>query len=217
MLTLKGLTVSAGNKIILQNLDWHFEKGKTYVVMGPNGSGKSTLVRSIIGDKSYRIKGEVIFKNKNITGWPVEKIARAGIYLSFQNPPAVDGVTVYQLFFALFGGKENILATKEKIDKIAESLQIKPELLNRSLNVNFSGGEKKKLEVLQALLINPKLVIFDEIDSGVDMESLKIIFANLLRFKTKEKTLIFITHYEKILEYFSPDLVLTIKDGTINK
>ncbi len=217
MLTLKNLTVKAGDKTILKNLNFHFEKGKVYVIMGPNGSGKSTLIRAIIGDRSLSIQGKILFASKNISHLPPEKVAALGIYASFQNPPAIDGVTIYQFFFSFFGAKYDILETKDKIDRIANALAIKQELLDRPMNVKFSGGEKKKLEVLQALLINPKLIIFDEIDSGVDAESLKLIFTNLKKFQTKDKTFIFITHYEKIFDYLQPDVILTIKNGVITR
>lgn len=217
MLDIKNLTVSVGSKTIIKDFSCHFEKGKVYAIMGPNGSGKSTLARSIIGDKSFNIHGKILLNNKNIIGLPVERIAQLGIHLCFQNPPAIDGVSIYHLFFSLFGGKENILDIKDKIDRIAKLLKIKQELLDRSINLSFSGGEKKKLEVLQVLLIDSTITIFDEIDSGVDIDSLKTILNSLRQLRKKEKTLIFISHYQKIFEYVSPDFVLIMRDGKINK
>lgn len=217
MLTLKKLTVSVSNKIILKNLDFKFEKGKVYALMGPNGSGKSTLAYTISGHPSYQIKkGKIVFEKKDISSKSAEERAKDGIFLSFQTPLSLSGVTVFQLLRLALSGKKDPLSVKEQIEDLAKKLHIKPELLARSLNEGASGGEKKKLELIQAALLDPKFLIFDEIDTGVDVDALKAIAKFLTGFK-KGRTIVLITHYNRILKYIKPDSVLIMIDGKIVK
>ncbi len=218
MLTLKNLSVSVAGKIIISKINFTFEKGKTYAVMGPNGSGKSTLAYGIMGHPLYSTNksSKILFENKNIVKLSADKRARLGIFLSFQSPLSLSGITVFQLLRLALSGKRDPLAVMEEIEKFAKKLHIKPELIERSLNDGASGGEKKKLEILQAAVLNPKCAIFDEIDTGVDVDSLKTIaqFMNLIK---KDKTFIIITHYNRILEYIRPDYVLVIVGGKLVK
>ncbi len=218
MVYLKNLTVSVSNKIILDNLNFEFKKNKVYALMGPNGSGKSTLAYTIAGHPAYLTdkKSKLIFNGKNIVKEPPEKRAKDGIFLSFQSPLSLGGVTVFQLLRLALSGIKDPLSVKQEIDKLAKKLHIKKELLSRSLNDGASGGEKKKLELLQAVLLNPKLLIFDEIDTGVDVDALKIIAQFLDGFK-KNRTIILITHYNRILKYIRPDKVLVMTAGRIVK
>lgn len=217
MLILKNLTVKAGGKEILHNINFNFEKGKIYALMGPNGSGKTTLAHSIIGNPSCSFSAEtqIFFEKEEIKNLKPEQKAQRGLFLSFQNPPSFENVNLYQMFYSLFSGKKDIIKIKEKIEKTAEKLKIKKELLERSVYDNFSGGEKKKIEVLQVLLLKPKLAIFDEIDSGVDIDALKIICQNLHRFKNENNTFIFISHHQRIFNYIKADKVLIMQEGII--
>lgn len=218
MLQIKNLTVSVGKKRILENFDFNFKKGKTYAIMGPNGSGKSTLAFSIMSHPSYKVNGKskIIFKKKNILNKAVDKRAKDGLFMSFQTPLSLNGVSVYQLVQLALSGQKDPLETRQKTQKFAKELKIKEELLSRSLNDGASGGEKKKLEVLQAAVLDKDLLIFDEIDTGVDIDSLKTI-ARFLKKHQKNKTYILITHYNRILKYLRPDKVLILVDGKLKE
>ncbi|KKU47886.1 MAG: FeS assembly ATPase SufC [Candidatus Woesebacteria bacterium GW2011_GWF2_46_8] len=218
MLEVTNLSVSVGRKLILQNLSYIFEQNKTYVLMGPNGSGKSTFAQTIMGHPQYEIDtySRIFFNKENITSYPVEKRATSGIFLSLQTPLSLGGITVFQLLRVVLKGKKDALSLKREIMKLAKRLNISQEVLNRSLNQGASGGEKKKMEVLQAGILKPKLAIFDEVDTGVDIDALKTISSYLRHFK-KNKTIIFITHNSRILDYIQPDKVLILKNGLIIK
>lgn len=218
MLTLKNLTVSINNKPILDNINFEFEKGKVYAVMGPNGSGKSTLAFSIMGHPGYIIdpNAEITFDGENITEFDPDKRAGKGIFLSFQTPLALAGVKLYQFLHVALQGKKNPLQIRDEVKKYAHALKVREDLLNRSLNDGASGGERKKLEVLQAAVLDKKLVIFDEVDTGVDVDALKTI-ASFLHETKQDKTYILITHYNRILKYLRPDQVLIVVDGKLQK
>jgi len=217
MLNLKNLSVSVSNKKIINGLDFEFKKNKIYVLMGPNGSGKSTLAMSIMGHPSYQInQGKIIFKNKDITKASPDQRANLGIFLSFQSPLSLSGVSLFSLLRTAIAGKKEPLALKEVIEKTAKKLKIKEELLERSLNEGASGGERKKIELLQAAILDPELIIFDEIDTGVDVDALRTI-AQFMEKNKKNKTYILITHYNRILKYVKPDEVLVMMEGKIVK
>lgn len=217
MISLKNLSVSVGEKKILKNINFNFEKNKVYALMGPNGSGKSTLASIIVGHPSYTVEeGKIFFENDDITELDVDERAKKGIFLSFQQPLSLSGVTVFQLLRLALSGKKDPLKVKEEIDFYAKKLKIKKELIERSLNDGASGGEKKKLEVLQAALLEPKFLILDEVDTGVDVDALKTIALFLDEFK-KDKTVLIITHYYRILKYLQPDYVMVMIDGEIKK
>ena len=217
MLTLKNLSVSISNKSIIKDLSFNFEKNKVYVLMGPNGCGKSTLALTLMGHPLYKIKsGTIYFDNKNITKLEPDKRAGAGIFLSFQSPLSLSGVSVFSLLRTAIAGKKDPLALREEIEKIAKQLKIKKELLERSFNEGSSGGEKKKLELLQASILNPKFLMFDEIDTGVDVDALKTM-AKFMEKNKKGKTYLIITHYNRILKYIRPDEVLVMMEGKIVK
>lgn len=218
MLSLSNLQVSVGNKIIIKDFSFDFSKGKVYAIMGPNGSGKSTLASSIIGHPAYTLesKSRILYKGKNIIGLTSDKRANLGIFLSHQSPLSLSGINVFQLLRLSLSGKKDPLKVRENIEKYAKILHLKSELIDRSLNEGASGGEKKKLEVLQAAVLDPKCLIFDEIDTGVDVDSLRTI-ADFLNSNKKNKTYIIITHYNRILQYVKPDQVLVIVDGKLVK
>jgi Fe-S cluster assembly ATP-binding protein len=215
VLELKNLTVKIEEKEILHDINFKFEKGKTYAIMGPNGSGKSTLAWAILGHPKLTLSEEsrIIFKGKDITSLKPEERAKKGIFLSFQTPPSLSGVNVFQLLNFAFP-KVNPLVIREKVKEVAGKVGLSQELLERSFAPGLSGGEKKKIEALQAIVFNPKLLILDEIDTGLDVDALRKI-AHVLNENKKGKTIILITHYARVLKYIEPDYVLVLKEGRI--
>ena len=217
MLKLENLSIAVANKIIIKNLNLRLEKNKVYVLMGPNGSGKSTLSLALMGHPLYQIKsGKILFEKQDITNLAPEKRANLGLFLSFQSPLSLSGVSIFSLLRTAIAGKIDPLALREEIEKTAQLLKIKKELLERSFNEGTSGGEKKKLELLQAAILNPKFLMFDEIDTGVDIDALRTI-AQFMEKNKKGKTYLLITHYNRILKYVKPDEVLVMREGRIVK
>lgn len=219
MLSLKNLTVKIGKKTILDDISYEFKPGKIYAVMGPNGSGKSTLASTILGHPAYTLssKSKIVFEKSNITNLSADKRAKKGLFLSFQTPLALSGVNIHQLLLYALSGKMKPLVMRQLTQSYAKMLKIDGDLLSRSLNDGFSGGEKKKMEVLQAAVLDPKLAIFDEIDTGVDVDALRTIAGFLKKLKTTGKTFILITHYNRILKYLVPDEVLVLVGGKLVK
>lgn len=217
MLQVKKLNVSVGKTTILEDFNFNFEKGKVYAIMGPNGSGKSTLAFAISGHPSYKSEaGSIKFNGKNISDLSPDKRAKLGIFLSFQTPLSLSGVNVFQLLRVALAKKIDPLALKKKIEATAKKLGINQELTERSLNEGASGGEKKKLEILQAAILDAKLQIFDEIDTGVDVDALRKI-AKFMTGNKNGKTYLIITHYNRILHYIKPDKVLILISGRLMK
>lgn len=217
MLSINNLTVSVQGKKIIHNFSYKFKKNEIYAIMGPNGSGKSTLAYAIMGHPAYTLEvGSLRFEDKEITNEKPDVRAKMGIFLSFQQPLSLNGVNVFQLLRLALSGKKDPLAIKKQLEQTAKKLGIKKELIERSLNEGASGGEKKKLEVLQQAILDPKLAIFDEVDTGVDIDALKTI-ATFINEHKDGKTYILITHYNRILHYIKPDRVLVIMDGKLVK
>lgn len=218
MIILQQLSVSIEEKPILKNIDFTFEEGKIYAVMGPNGSGKSTLAYSIMGHPLYTIEdgSKILANNEDITEMEANERAEQGIFLSFQSPLSLAGVKVQQLLRLAMEGKKNPVDIYKQVKEIAKELKISEDLLNRSLNEGASGGEKKKLEVLQAMVLDKKFLIFDEVDTGVDVDALKTI-SQYLDNHREGKTYLIITHYNRILHYLKPDHVLVIVNGELKK
>jgi Fe-S cluster assembly ATP-binding protein len=219
MLSIKNLSVSIEGKKILEDISFDFQPGKTYALMGPNGSGKSTLASAIMGHPSitYSRTSKILVGNKNIKNLSADKRAKLGIFLSFQTPLALPGVTVFSLLRLALEKKMDPVALHKKVKEYALELHIKDELLKRSLNEGFSGGEKKKLEALQAVLLAPRFALFDEIDTGVDVDALKTISRFLKKYLPKETTIVLITHSTRLLRYIEPQEVLVIKGGRLVK
>ncbi len=217
MLKIKNLTVSIGEKTILDNINIDFKKGKVYAIMGPNGSGKSTLASAIMGHPSYELSenSKIIFNDEEIQTEESHLRAKRGIFLSFQSPLTLSGVNVFQLMRIALDGKLDPLTLKNKLKERAKKLKIKEELISRSLNDGFSGGEKKKMEVLQAAVMEPTFLMLDEIDTGVDIDSLRTIAEFLSDMKSKNRTIVIITHYNRILKFLKPDEVLIVMNGQI--
>jgi len=215
--------VSVSGKKIIKDFNFEFERGKAYAIMGPNGSGKSTLAFAIMGHPAYEVRSQtsdarspIVFNNHDISEMKPNERAKEGIFLSFQTPLALSGVKVYQLLQLALQGKKDPLQIRKEAQQYAKELGINDDLLVRPLNEGASGGERKKMEVLQAAILDKKLMIFDEVDTGVDVDALKSIAKFLIKHK-KDKTYIIITHYNRILHYLKPDHVLIMMDGKIVK
>jgi Fe-S cluster assembly ATP-binding protein len=226
ILEIKELEASIENKGIIKKLNLEIKENEIHIIMGPNGSGKSTLSKILSGHPSYFIeKGQVTFLGKDLLGMSPEKRSQEGLFLAFQYPVEISGVTNYDFLRIAYNEKQKYLKKPELdplqfmelIQKLLEKLKIKNEFLNRNLNEGFSGGEKKKNEILQMLLLQPKLVILDEIDSGLDIDAIKIICENISQNKAKNSSLLVITHYPKILQYLKPTYVHIMIDGKIIK
>ncbi|WGH25740.1 MAG: Fe-S cluster assembly ATPase SufC [Candidatus Shikimatogenerans bostrichidophilus] len=220
MLKIKNLYVSINKNLIIKGLNLKIKKGEIHIIMGPNGSGKSTLSYIIAGKPKYKIEdGEILFNNKIINNLKPDKISKLGIFLSFQNPVEIDGLSMYN-FIKSFIKKKNNNNILKNIYKKCEKLNINKKYLSRYFNLGFSGGEKKKNEILQMLILKPKLTILDEIDSGLDIDSLKNILNNIKQYinkKKKKRSLLIITHYTNIINYIKPNFVHIIYDGKIIK
>lgn len=226
MLSIHNLSVSVGEKKILNNLSFSFKAGKTYAILGPNGSGKSTLAGAVMGHPDFSLshKSRLLLqenspskKKRNIKHLSPDKRAALGMFLSFQTPLALPGVTVFELLRLALEGRMDPVLLHKTVKTYAQELGIKEELLRRSLNDGFSGGERKKFEVLQAAILQPRFALFDEIDTGVDVDALKTIARFTNKRLPKSTTRVFITHSAKLLTYMKPDAVLVIKDGRLVK
>ena len=222
LLEIKDLHVNAGEKEILKGINLKINKGEIHVIMGPNGSGKTTTANAILNNPAYsKEEGTIFFEGEDITNLKTDEIARKGIFMSFQLPEEIPGITVTNfLKYAknkITGAPVKIFKFKEEIKKHMEELQMKPEYSERSLNVGFSGGEKKKNEILQMLVLNPKLAILDETDSGLDVDAIKTVSKGVEMYKNDENAVLIITHNTKILHNLTPDYVHILVDGKIVK
>ena len=225
MLEIKNLQVSVNDKSILKGLNLTIKPGELHAVMGPNGSGKSTLANVLSGKSGYEISGEVNFNGENLKKVPVEERAQKGIFLAFQYPLEIPGVNTNNFLKTSLNSirkskGENELDTLTFLKLVREKaseLGIDEKILSRQLNVGFSGGEKKKNEILQMKILNPKLSILDETDSGLDIDALKIIASGVNSSRDKKKSFLVITHYQRLLDYIKPDFVHVLSSGKIIK
>jgi Fe-S cluster assembly ATP-binding protein len=226
LLDIKRLEVSIENTIIIKNLDLKIDENEIHVIMGPNGSGKSTLSKLLAGHPSYEItKGSILFNEKDLKNLTPETRSHEGLFLAFQYPLEIEGVSNYDFLRIAYNEKQKYLGKEEVnplefmeiVQKFLIKLKMKNEFLTRNLNQGFSGGEKKRNEILQMLLLNPELIILDEIDSGLDVDALKIICDNILENKQKNSSLLVITHYPRILNYLKPNYVHIMIEGKIIK
>ncbi len=219
---VKDLKVKIENKEILKGISLRVGSGEVVVLMGPNGSGKSTLAYSLMGHPKYEIvSGKLTIDNEEITALTPDERAKAGLFLALQYPVSIPGVSVRETLLAALRGrgeKISALELKKRIETEAADLSIDGELLKRSLNDGFSGGEKKKMEILQMRILLPKYAILDETDSGLDIDALKIVAEGAAYLASKKKTgILVITHYQRLLAYLKPNRVLVMKDGEIVK
>ena len=223
-LKIKDLCVEIDKKIILDKFNLDINNGEIHAIMGPNGVGKSTLSRVIMGDNRYHvISGEILFNDESIVKKTVDERSRLGIFLAMQAPQEIEGVTNQDFLRTALSQKEqkkvSLFEFINKCENAVNDLEMNKELIHRSLNVGFSGGEKKKNEVLQIKLLKPSLIILDELDSGLDVDSLKIVCKNLQDYlkENKDTSIIIITHYKMILDYIKPDYIHILADKKIVK
>ena len=205
---------------ILQGLDLEINAGEIHVILGPNGSGKSTLMNVIMGHPKYEVTGGSIgFEGEDLQGLKTFERARRGIFLSFQNPEEIPGITVENMLRAsrqaVTGKPVKIMKFRKELKAAMEELQIEPEYAGRYMNVGFSGGEKKRNEILQLLLLNPKLALLDETDSGLDVDAVQIVSSGVRKFHNEENACLIITHNTRILEQLSVDRVHVLLNGRI--
>ena len=226
MMQIKDLKIKIGGKQILNGVNLELEKGKVHVLMGINGSGKSTLTKAIVGHYDVEVLGgEVMYKGKNILELPPEERALEGVYLSFQNPIEIAGVNNAYFLRTALNAKEKYQGKKETnaaeflklMRSHVEQLGMSPDMIVRSLNDGFSGGEKKRNEILQMEILQPDVILLDEIDSGLDIDALKAVAEGINRMKNNERTFLIITHYRRVLDYIAPDLVHILQGGIIVK
>ena len=222
LLEVKNLKVSVDGSSILDGLNLTVGRGEVHVLMGPNGAGKSTLVNTIMGHPQYKVEsGAILFDGKDITHAPTDERAKLGLFLSFQNPEEVPGVSLENFMrtsrVAVTGKPVKLFAYQKELKQRMEELGMEDSYASRYLNVGFSGGEKKKSEILQMLMLNPKLAILDETDSGLDVDAVKIVSQGVEKFKNKDNSLLIITHNTKILEFLKVDFVHVLMDGRIVK
>ena len=222
-LEIKNLCVNVKDKEILKDFNLLIKPGEIHAIMGPNGTGKSTLSKVIMGDENYSIiKGDILVDNKSILNLPTYKRARMGIFLCFQNPISIDGITNSEFIrTAINENSDKPIGLYEFIknmEKNIESLSMNEDMMHRFLNSGFSGGERKKNEVLQLKMLKPKFIIFDELDSGLDVDSLKIVCDNVNEYLKDNPltSVLLITHYTRILKYIKPQFVHMMKNGSIN-
>lgn len=226
MMNIENLHAKIGENVILKGLDLELLKGKVHVVMGKNGAGKSTLSKAIVGHYDVEVTdGTITYKDKNILELSPEERALEGIFLSFQNPVEIPGVNNAYFLRTALNAKERYQGKKETnaaeflklTRKHIEQLGMKPDMVARALNDGFSGGEKKRNEILQMEILQPDVIILDEIDSGLDIDALKAVSEGINRMKNGERTFLIITHYSRILDYLNPDFIHILQDGKIVK
>ena len=222
LLDIKDLKVNIDDKEILKGLDLEIDNGETHIIMGPNGGGKSTLAYTLMGHPEYKITdGNIELYGENINELSADKRAKKGIFLSFQYPEEISGVTVEDFLrtakTSISGETQRIIPFKKLLKEKMDELDMNEEYASRYLNLGFSGGEKKKNEILQMSILEPKLAILDETDSGLDVDAIRIVAEGIKRFKDENRSILVITHYDKLLDYLEPDFIHILLDGKIVK
>lgn len=225
MLQIKDLKVSIDNRQILKGVNLEIKAGEVHAIMGPNGTGKSTLSNVIAGKEGYEIEGEIWYNGKNLLEMPAEDRAREGIFLSFQYPVEIPGVSITNFLRTAINEKRKYQGLEAMnasdflkfLNEKKKIVEIPDDLAKRSVNVGFSGGEKKRNEIFQMAVLEPKLSILDETDSGLDIDALRIVANGVNRLKNADTASLVITHYQRLLDYIVPDFVHILFDGRIVK
>lgn len=221
VLKISNLSACVDNKEILKDFNLTIKSGEIHAIMGPNGTGKSTLSKVIMGDPDYQITGGTItFDDQNILELPVWERSQLGIFLGMQMPPEIEGVSNADFLRTALHNKQKesfkLFDFIKKIDHSVEQLKMSKEMIHRGVNQGFSGGERKKNEILQMYMLEPSIVLLDEIDSGLDVDSLRIVGENVMNYYELAKpSILLITHYQRLLDYIKPDFVHIMKDGHI--
>ncbi len=225
MLQITNLSASIDNKKILKGFNLNIGSGEVHAIMGPNGSGKSTLANVLTGKNGYQVEGQVLYQGKNLLNLPIEERAQKGLFMAFQYPLEIAGVNTNNFLKTSLNTVRKVRGLKE-LDSLdflnliktkTKNLKIDEKILNRQLNVGFSGGEKKKNEILQMTILEPKLAILDETDSGLDIDAMKIVSDGVNSLRSKDRSFLIITHYQRLLDYIKPDFVHVLVDGKIAK
>lgn len=226
MISIKDITVTIEGTTIIKNFSLEIRPGEIHAIMGPNGTGKSTLAKVIAGHPDYEVvEGEILIDGKDVLDLEPEERACLGIFLGFQYPVEIPGITNYQFLLAAYKsvqkaqGKGDVKEEdfKKRLFELVDALKIPREMLDRAVNDGFSGGEKKRNEILQMFVLDPTFVILDETDSGLDIDALKVVANGVNRFTGPRKSLLLITHYQRLLDYIEPDFVHVMLDGKIVK
>ena len=221
ILNIDNLTVKVAGKTILKDFSLEIKSGEIHAIMGPNGTGKSTLTKVIMGDTNYEIvKGTISYNGKVINDMPVNERAKLGIFLGMQMPMAIEGVTnadfLRSVLRAKEGNKFKLLPFIREVDELTKKLHMDPDMIHRGINDGFSGGERKKNEILQMNILKPDVVLLDEIDSGLDVDSLKLVGQAIMDYyKDRKPAILLVTHYQRLLDYIKPDFIHIMKDGKI--
>ena len=220
MLKINNLHASVNSTEILKGISLEIKAGEVHAIMGPNGSGKSTLANVLMGNPTYEVtKGTIEFDGEDVTEYPVDKRAKKGMFLAFQYPESIPGVTIVNMLkTALTNIEETDYTAVELRLKVADAMKelgLSPDFVDRYLNEGFSGGERKRNEILQLAVLNPKLAILDETDSGLDVDGLRVVGEGINNLKTPERGYLIVTHYQRLLEYINPDFVHVFVDGNI--
>ena len=221
ILKIENLTVKASDKVILKDFNLEIKSGEIHAIMGPNGTGKSTLTKVIMGDKNYKIiKGKIIYNGKVINDMPVNERAKLGIFLGMQMPLEIEGVTNADFLRSALRAKEGdnfkLLAFIREIENLTDRLHMDKSMIHRGINDGFSGGERKKNEILQMNILKPDVVLLDEIDSGLDVDSLKLVGESVMDYyEDKKPAILLVTHYQRLLDYIKPDFIHIMKGGKI--
>ena len=220
LLNIENLCVKTTEKDILKGLNLKINSGETHIIMGPNGAGKSTLLNAILNNPAYKkTNGKIVFDGVDITDKKTDEIARMGVFMSFQTPQEVEGISTFNFIKSAKQKRTNsainYFELSEELEENALYLQMNTNLLTRDLNVGFSGGEKKKNEILQLLELEPKLAILDETDSGLDVDAINIVSKGINAYKNENNAILLVTHSSKMLEKLKPDFVHILVDGQI--
>jgi len=225
MLDINNLSASVDGKKILDGFDLKIKSGEVHAIMGPNGSGKSTLANVLTGKSGYEVEGQILYQGKDLLNLPIEERAQKGLFMAFQYPLEIAGVNTNNFLKTSLNAirKGKCLKELDSLDFLkliktkTKNLKIDEKILSRQLNVGFSGGEKKKNEILQMTILEPTLAILDETDSGLDIDAIKIVSDGVNSLRSKERSFLIITHYQRLLEYIKPDFVHVLIDGKIAK
>lgn len=222
LLRVENLHVSVGGKELLHGINLTVNKGEVHVIMGVNGAGKSTLLHAIMGNPVYKVtEGHIYFEGQEITELSVDKRAKLGIFLSFQNPISVAGITMENFIrtakTTISGKQQRLFPFKRLMKARMEDLEMNPSYADRYLNDGFSGGERKKSEILQMRILDPKLAMLDETDSGLDVDAVRIVSKNISEYHNENNSLLIITHLNQILKFITPEYVHVLIDGRIVK
>ena len=225
MLQITNLSASIDDKKILDGFNLKIKPGEVHALMGPNGSGKSTLANVLTGKNGYQVEGQVLYQGKDLLNLPIEERAQNGLFMAFQYPLEIPGVNTNNFLKTSLNTIRKVRGLKE-LDSLdflnliktkIKKLKIDEKMLNRQLNVGFSGGEKKKNEILQMTILEPKLAILDETDSGLDIDAMKIVADGVNSLRSKDRSFLIITHYQRLLDYIKPDFVHILVDGKVAK